>query len=119
MHLLNNLSKINNPGLKPRVLVAPLEWGLGHATRCIPLINQLLLHKCEVFVAAESDTYYLLRDEFPTINFLLLKGYRIRLSRNGALLFWKIVSQFPKILYAIYKENQWLRKRVTIGFLCK
>ena len=55
-----------------RVLLTPLDWGLGHATRCIPIITELLINKCEVFIAAESATYYLLKNEFPTTNFLLL-----------------------------------------------
>jgi hypothetical protein len=25
-----------------KVLIAPLDWGLGHATRCIPVITALL-----------------------------------------------------------------------------
>ena len=112
MHLLNNPKKINNPDLKLRVLIAPLEWGLGHATRCIPIITELLLNKCEVFIAAESEIYYLLKDEFPTVNFLLLKGYDVKLSKHKVLLPWEITGQFPKIIYAIYKENQWLNKRV-------
>jgi uncharacterized protein (TIGR00661 family) len=109
---LDNLNKINKASLKPRVLIAPLEWGLGHATRCIPIINQLLLQKCEVFIAAESATYYLLKDEFPTINFLLLKGYRIKLSKLKGLLFWKIAGQAPKIIFTIYRENKWLKKSI-------
>ena len=46
---------INAPGTKKRVLVAPLDWGLGHATRCIPLIFKLLQQNCEVVVAAEGE----------------------------------------------------------------
>ncbi|MEL6987299.1 MAG: glycosyltransferase, partial [Bacteroidota bacterium] len=25
-----------------KILIAPLNWGLGHATRCIPIIKYLL-----------------------------------------------------------------------------
>ena len=28
-------------GNKKTILVAPLNWGLGHATRCIPIIRAL------------------------------------------------------------------------------
>ena len=104
MHLLNSLKKINNPGLKPRVLIAPLEWGLGHATRCIPIITELLLNKCEVFIAAEGAIYHLLKKEFPDVNFLLLRGYHVKLSRDKAFLPWKIMGQFPKIIYAVYSS---------------
>jgi uncharacterized protein (TIGR00661 family) len=110
---LDNLKKINKASLKARVLIAPLEWGLGHATRCIPIISQLLSQKCEIFIAAERATYYLLKDEFPTVNFLLLKGYRIKLSKLKGLLFWKIAGQLPKIIFAIYKENKWLKKSIN------
>jgi uncharacterized protein (TIGR00661 family) len=93
--------KFNNTSPKARILIAPLEWGLGHATRCIPIINELLDQNCDVFIAAEGATFYLLKQEFPTLNFLSLKGYRM-----------KLLSQFPKIAFTIYKEHQWLKKMV-------
>ena len=37
-----------------RVLIAPLDWGLGHATRCIPIIHALLANGYEVVIAADS-----------------------------------------------------------------
>jgi len=45
--------KINNPDAKMlKVLVAPLDWGLGHATRCIPIIKELVNQVCTVIIAA-------------------------------------------------------------------
>jgi uncharacterized protein (TIGR00661 family) len=107
---LSNPKKINNP-TPVRVLVAPLEWGLGHATRCIPIIKELLHHKCEVFVAAEGKIFELLKIEFPEINFLLLKGYRVKLSKKS-FLFWKMTNQLPAIVARIYQENRWLHKTI-------
>ena len=37
---------------KKRILVAPLDWGIGHATRCIPIIQQLITHNYEVIIAS-------------------------------------------------------------------
>ena len=37
-----------------RVLIAPLNWGIGHATRCIPIIKRLLEAGKEVIVAADG-----------------------------------------------------------------
>ena len=71
------------PDTRPRVLIAPLDWGLGHATRCIPIILSLLEHGCEVIVAAEGAAKQLLLQEFPDLVFAELKGYRIAYSRNG------------------------------------
>ena len=56
--------KINIPSAKPRILLAPLEWGLGHATRCIPIINELIKQNCEVLIAVEGATEHLLKKEF-------------------------------------------------------
>jgi uncharacterized protein (TIGR00661 family) len=49
---------------RPRILVAPLDWGLGHATRCIPIINTLLQKNVEVVIGADNRVLQLLRKEF-------------------------------------------------------
>lgn len=96
--------------VKPRILVAPLDWGLGHATRCIPVIRQLLNENCEVLLAGEGKIKALLMAEFPTLTCLPLKGYDIRYGRNKWELFAKIIFQVPKIIRAIKYENNWLKK---------
>ena len=103
------LLKEKTPG-KPRILVAPLDWGLGHATRCIPIIRELLAQDCEVWVAGEKAQENLLKAEFPQLSFLQLDGYRIRYSRSAAGLMWSMFRQTHKILSAIKKENAWLKK---------
>ena len=62
--------KFNIPDNKLRVLVAPLDWGLGHATRCIPIIFKLLQQNCEVIIAAEGMGKILLQKEFPNLIFI-------------------------------------------------
>lgn len=108
-YILNPDSNFNNPKAKPKVLVAPLAWGLGHATRCIPVINELLNNSCEVLIAAEGATYFLLKKEFPQVNFLHLSGYRIKYSRKKYFLLFKIFTQIPKIILSIYNEHKWLK----------
>ena len=38
-----------------KVIVAPLNWGLGHATRCIPIIDELLRQGAEVIIASDGE----------------------------------------------------------------
>ncbi len=97
---------------RPRVLIAPLDWGLGHATRCIPIIFKLLQENCEVIIAAEGSGKVLLQKEFPNLNFLELRGYRVNYSRNPFVMPIKLLLQFPKLIYRIYAENRWLNKIV-------
>jgi predicted glycosyltransferase len=94
---------------KPIVFVAPLDWGLGHATRCIPIINELLKIGCDVIIASEGKQAHLLKLEFPEANHILLKGYRLSFGKNRQKTVWKLFFQIPKILTAIKQENRWLK----------
>lgn len=70
---------------KKRVLVAPLDWGLGHATRCVPVIHELLRQGAEVILAADGRGYSFLQKEFPNLMLLRLPGYGITYPKNGML----------------------------------
>ena len=67
---------------KPVVLLAPLDWGLGHTTRCIPIIKELLELECEVLVACNPKQKLFLRKEFSSIDFVHLDGYDIYYGKN-------------------------------------
>ncbi|HEX7906382.1 MAG TPA: glycosyltransferase [Chitinophagaceae bacterium] len=97
---------------KPRILLAPLDWGLGHATRCIPVIRELLGQDCEVWLAAEGPQEKLLKEEFPLLPVLPLPGYRIKYARSAMGLLWQMLVQYPKFLQIIRKENVWLKQVV-------
>lgn len=105
-----NGDKFNISGHKKRVLVAPLEWGLGHATRCIPIIYELLSLDCEVVLAAEGQSKALLKEEFPQLEMLSIKSYRMRYSRKKYWLPFAILLQLPKIIASIANEKKWLKK---------
>jgi hypothetical protein len=108
---LLNPVKINNPKARnPRVLVAPLDWGLGHATRCIPIIKELLNQKCEVIIAAIGAQKAILQGEFPSLTFVELPGYDIIYDKNRALTMLRLIKAIPKILIRIKRERAWLRQ---------
>ncbi len=100
------------PGKKPRILVAPLDWGLGHATRCIPIIRELLSQHADVWLAGEGAQEHLLKTEFPELPFLHLPGYNMQYAKTAAGLIWKMIKQLPKIQRAIKEENRWLKKMI-------
>ena len=95
--------------LAPNILIAPLDWGLGHATRCIPIINSLIQKNCNVFIATQGKTRTLLQAEFPQLAFIDLKGYRISYSKKKWALPFSIAGQIPKILSTIQYENERLK----------
>src|SRR5215218_10475267 len=93
---------------KPRILVAPLDWGLGHATRCIPIIQYLLTNGAEVWLAGDGKIATLLKTEFPGLPFLPLPGYEIQYGKTATGTLMALMRQIPKLLHAIKQENLWL-----------
>lgn len=94
--------------LKKKVLIAPLDWGLGHASRCIPIIKHLQKRGCEVIIAADGEQLSLLKKEFPLLGSVQLKGYNVNYSRHKRWLGAKILWQTPKILLRIRQEHVFL-----------
>jgi uncharacterized protein (TIGR00661 family) len=103
--------KYMTPLAGKKLLVAPLDWGLGHATRCVPVIRDLLNSNCKIWLAGEGAQEKLLREEFPSLPFLPLKGYRIKYARIS--LTGKLLLQIPSILRSIKEENKWLNDQVA------
>jgi UDP-N-acetylglucosamine transferase subunit ALG13 len=99
---------------KFRILVAPLDWGLGHATRCIPIIKELLGNDCDVWLAGEGPQEALLRSEFPRLPFLSLAGYNIEYSRTPRGLLLKLLLQTPRVISSIRAEHRWLNKTIKV-----
>ena len=94
---------------KKRILIAPLDWGLGHAARCIPIVRYLLEKDCEVIIAADKRPMELLKKEFPSLEFVVMPGYEISYPKNGSMVL-KIAVQVPKILIGIKREHKLLKK---------
>jgi uncharacterized protein (TIGR00661 family) len=93
-----------------RVLIAPLDWGLGHAARCIPIIKAFQSLKNEVIIAADGAPAKLLSNEFPEIRIIHLNGYHIQYAKTSKAFTWKLFKQIPKILKSIKNEHAWLEQ---------
>lgn len=92
----------------PKIIVAALNWGLGHATRCIPIINELLNQKAEVILASDGRAYELFKSEFPELKIYQLAPYDVTYAKEQMVL--NIAGQLPVILLGIYKEHKALLK---------
>lgn len=93
-----------------RILVAPLNWGLGHASRCIPIIHILVQQGYEVLLASDGRALQLLKAEFPNLPSFELPAYRI--TYRSTNMFWNIGWQLPKIIRAIILERYAIKKLV-------
>ncbi len=100
-------------GKKKTILVAPLNWGLGHATRCIPIIQELLKNNFNVIIASDGIALKILQKEFPTLDYITLPSYGISYPKKGKLLKWKLFLKLPSIKKAISLEKNIIQKLVS------
>lgn len=95
---------------KQRVLVAVLHWGLGHATRCIPIIDHLLSKGKIVAIAGDSESLKFLKRRYPKLKSFDLPSYNITYDNDHMA--WSMAKQLPKI-YRTYKREY----KVTQGIV--
>ena len=95
---------------KKKILVAPLNWGLGHATRCIPIIRFLQKQNASVFLASDGRAFHLLEKEFPELPIFQLPPYDITYRTSNMM--WNMAWQLPKMMQAITKEKKEISKIV-------
>jgi uncharacterized protein (TIGR00661 family) len=87
-----------------KILICPLDWGLGHATRCIPVIRALIKRGAEVDIASSGSALNLLKIEFPSNRFFELPSYQPEYSHSGSLV-GKMLRQLPKFRKIIAAEH--------------
>lgn len=95
-----------------KILIAPLDWGLGHATRCIPIIAHLEKRGCEIIFAGSPVQLTLIEKEFPGIITVQIPGYNISYTRSKRWFSFKILLQAPKILLCIRREKAILQELI-------
>ncbi len=94
------------------ILVAPLNWGLGHAARCIPLIRKWEKEGHHLYLAANGEAYHLLHNEFPTLPFIELPEWNIRYSHARSQV-TAMLLQLPNLIYSIAREHHLLKQTVN------
>ena len=65
-----------------KILIAPLDWGLGHFTRCIPLIQKLIEKGHIVITCGNKNAGIIFKEHFPEIQHHIIKGYEVRYSKT-------------------------------------
>lgn len=91
-------------------MIAPLDWGLGHAARCIPIARYLLNRRAKVIIAADNRPLALLKSELKDhdVEYVPFPGYDIAYPSKGSLAL-KMLRSAPRILRGIRTEHEYLQ----------
>jgi len=114
-----------------KIIISPLDWGLGHATRCTPIIRSYLEQGAEVEIASALSHRNFFAQEFPNLVWHEAPAYDIKYPNYGwQMPFW-IFGQMPRIKKIMKEEHKWLnsmheKQKYTLaisdnrfGFFCK
>lgn len=92
-----------------KILICPLNWGLGHATRCVPIIRKYITEGHQIVLAADGYPLEFLKQEFPELETIELPSYSIRYSAGNSQVV-AMIRNLPNIVKGIYREHYWLQK---------
>jgi uncharacterized protein (TIGR00661 family) len=93
---------------KGKILVAVLNWGLGHATRCIPLIRGLMRFDFQPIIGSDGKALDFLKEEFPNLKYYELTSLQFSYSKNSAL------NQLHLLSRSIFWNNQLQKDKLLI-----
>ena len=87
------------------ILICPLNWGLGHATRCVPIIKGLLDLGQNPIIAADKAPLSFLQKEFPELEIIKLPGFDPIYSKGNSQVF-KLLTSLPSAYSDFKKEHR-------------
>lgn len=94
-----------------RIVIGIMDWGLGHATRSVPVIKKLA-GKNELIICSAGAAFDFLNSYFPNLKVVQKPGYDIRYHSFLPVVF-ALAFRTPWIYSSIQKENKWLDKLVS------
>lgn len=96
-----------------KILIAPLNWGLGHATRCIPIIRQYLDQGDEVVLGGDGDSLLLLHRTFPKLRVINLPSLELYYDEDAKQrkFYWRSI---PILLRSAIADQYYLRQTLAI-----
>lgn len=95
------------------MIVCPLNWGLGHAARDIPIIRLLKEAGHRVIVATDPKIEKFLSQEFPDLEFEYFPGPKINYTKYGWLLIPKLLFQIPTWIKWYFAERKLIAQLVN------
>lgn len=91
-----------------KILIAPLNWGLGHATRCVPLVEKWIQEGNKVVLAGDGESFIFLTKYFPHLRHIHFSPLNLRYSQSNNQV-WAILRAIPHIFLWAIKDHILLR----------
>lgn len=95
-----------------KYLVSPLNWGLGHAVRCVPLIQKLLNEGNSVIIGSNGEAGRFLQQQFPSLEHVQLPNLKVSYSKSNTQIF-SMLALIPKLILFSVRDFFALREIIA------
>ena len=95
------------------IFISPLDWGLGHTTRCIPIAKELHNRGHKIIFGVNDEQKFLLKQELDFGNYIQFQGYNIQYPKGGSMAV-KMLLESPKVLNRIRTEHNELQALIDL-----
>lgn len=109
VYMSDYLSTIRNK----KIIFFILNWGLGHATRSIPIIEDLINNNNNIILVSSGNAKEYLQSRFSDLTIKSSPDYKVTYASNSLFTQIKLLFQLPKLLYVIVKEKKLLNELVV------
>lgn len=96
--------------MQKTILYAVLNWGLGHATRSIPILQALIAKNYKLIIVSDGEALNLLKSEFPQLTYETTQAYGVVYASNAKKFNATLALQIPKFIQAIKDEHSDCKK---------
>ncbi len=91
-----------------RILVSPLGWGLGHASRDIPIVDTLIKQGHTVIFAADKPQCLLIKQRFPNLETIPFPSFQVKFNKSKFQFFPLLWVAFRLPFYNIWEHLNYM-----------
>lgn len=93
--------------------MSPLNWGMGHASRLIPVIDHFHKLGYEVLLGGSGKSGALLQSAFPQLPYFALPSFEITYSKKKFLFGFSVIRKIPAFLKTCFLEHRVLNQMIS------
>ena len=94
-------------------LIAPLDWGLGHASRSLALAARLESEGWRVVLAGSGHSGAWMQEQRPDLDYLEFPSFTLTYSASNRQV-WAVLRSLPRLLACVIREHRAARRLVRL-----
>lgn len=93
-----------------KVLICPLDWGLGHAARMVEIASLFHAMGWDVSIAGSKTVGLFMQKELPFVQLIRFDGKKISYPSNRIFIFISLIWQIHAFLFSAIRDKKRLKE---------